>query len=99
METERSKSWYEPIAYKTEQIVTEEELNSLPEWLILKFLIPSEPKEEVNFDGFCECDHCRKFPKEAIRLSKGKTVFLLDQKLIYCDCLKDYLIQRMGLLR
>lgn len=100
IEIGRPYSWYQPEEPKTalETDDTERYIDEMPELLELQFEIFPEPNEEVDFDGFCQCDYCKEHPKEAKRLFKGKTVFLIEDKPIYCDCLKEYLNARMVVL-
>lgn len=100
MEIGRPPSWYEPEEPKIIPEVgdTERYIKTMPELLELQFHIFPELNKEVDFDGYCQCDYCKEHPEEAVRLFKGKTVFLIEDKQIYCDCLEEYLKSRMVVL-
>lgn len=100
VEIGRPYSWYQHDDSKLvpDENDTERYINEMPELLELKFSIFPEPNKEVDFIGFCQCDYCKAHPKEAVRLCKGKTVFFIEGKSIYCDCLEEYLKARMMVL-
>lgn len=60
------------------------------ELLTLKFEIPDEFDTQVDFTGMCQCDECRK-SNEPVRLYRGMTVFVIEDRQIYCDCMQEYL--------
>ena len=68
------------------------------ERLELAFDIPFEEDTPVNCFGKCGCDICQMEEEKPVKLYRGMTAFRLDGKLIYCDCLYDYLKSRMVIL-
>lgn len=69
------------------------------ERLELNFEIPFEEDLNVNYYGTCECDRCKE-SDHPVELYRGMTVFAMpDGKLIYCDCLQEYLNKRKVTLK
>ena len=67
------------------------------ERLELAFDIPFEEDDKVDYTGVCRCDECLE-SSHPVELYRGMTAFRLDGRLIYCDCLYEYLKSRMVIL-